>query len=181
MKNRRPPSSPMSPPTPERMNGAVVLEEGVGRISEIHVVAPVVQDDGSIVLQVAKGGVFSYYEFPWPANDRLTDEKWREMLDGGQAPALPGWTNSFRVEQGEYADLQLGVFNFQKNITGYLLGCCLCRPGLKRTHERFPERAGSPAYQQAVRRSPADPLAVHLFRSAVGYHRGGHHPRNLGR
>ena len=99
-------------------NGVVVLEEGVGRISEIHVVAPVVQDDGSIVLQVAKGGVFSYYEFPWPANDRLTDEKWRQMLDGGQAPALPGWTNSFRVEQGEYADLQLAVFNFQRNITG---------------------------------------------------------------
>jgi hypothetical protein len=96
--------------------GPIVLEEGVGRISEIHVVVPVVQEDGSILLQVAKGGVFSYYEFPWPANDRLTDEKWHGMLDGGQAPALPGWTNSFRVDQGEYADLQVSVLDFQKQI-----------------------------------------------------------------
>jgi hypothetical protein len=108
--------------------GPVVQEEGVGRIAEIHVVAPVVQDDGSVLLQVAKGGVFAYYEFPWPASDRLTDEKWRQMLDSGQPPALPGWTNSFRVDQGEYADLQLGVFNFQKDITSNFWGISWADP-----------------------------------------------------
>jgi hypothetical protein len=101
---------------PDASGGPAVLEEGIGRISEIHVVVPVIQDDGSMMLQVAKGGVFTYYEFPWPAADRLTDEKWRGMLDSGQAPALPGWTDSFRVEEGEYASLQLAVVSFQTSI-----------------------------------------------------------------
>jgi hypothetical protein len=106
----------------------IVLEEGVGRIHEIHVVAPVIQDDGTVFLQVAKGGVFSYYEFAWPANDRLTDEKWREMLDSGEAPDLPGWTSSFRVEQGEYADLQLAVLGFQKQVTSLFWGVSWAEP-----------------------------------------------------
>ncbi|PJA92078.1 hypothetical protein CO134_02005, partial [Candidatus Kuenenbacteria bacterium CG_4_9_14_3_um_filter_39_14] len=42
-----------------------VLEEGTGKISEIYVVVPV---DGK--LRIAKGGVYSYYEFPWPMSDR---------------------------------------------------------------------------------------------------------------
>ena len=67
-----------------------VLEEGTGKISEIYVVVPV---DGK--LRIAKGGVYSYYEFPWPMSDRLTDKKWREMLNSGQAPELPSWTNVF--------------------------------------------------------------------------------------
>ena len=72
-----------------------VLEEGVGRIDELYVVVPVVTEDGSIYLQVAKGGVFSYYEFPWPAADRLTDEKWQQMLDNGEAPDRPIWNEIF--------------------------------------------------------------------------------------
>lgn len=88
---------------------AVVLEEGVGRIFTIYVVVPI---EGELV--VTKGGVFSYYEFPWPAGDRLTDEKWREMLDGGQAPALPGWTVSFRVEETEEAALRAAVWQFNE-------------------------------------------------------------------
>jgi hypothetical protein len=70
-----------------------VLEEGVGRIFEIYVVAEI---EGHLV--VTKGGVFSYYEFPWPMSDRLTDEAWREMLGSGQAPARPYWTASFVAE-----------------------------------------------------------------------------------
>jgi hypothetical protein len=67
-----------------------VLEEGVGRIFEIYVVAEI---EGQLVL--TKGGVFSYYEFPWPMSDRLTDEAWREMLSADQAPPQPYWTESF--------------------------------------------------------------------------------------
>ena len=93
-----------------------VLEEGVGRIDEIYVVVPAVADDGSVFLQVAKGGVFSYYEFPWPAEDRLTDEKWRQMLDDGEAPERPPWIDSFFTGETEFADVQRAVYSFQKTI-----------------------------------------------------------------
>jgi hypothetical protein len=71
-----------------------VLEEAIGPAYEIVVVIP----DGNGGLHVAKGGVFSYYEFSWPMSDRLTDEKWREMLEDGSAPDQPEWTGSFIVE-----------------------------------------------------------------------------------
>jgi hypothetical protein len=70
-----------------------VLEEGTGKISEIYVVVPI---DGK--LRIAKGGVYSYYEFTWPMSDRLTDKKWRELLNSGQAPALPSWTDAFAAK-----------------------------------------------------------------------------------
>lgn len=94
----------------------VVLEESVGRINEIHVVVPMFDKDGKSFLQVAKGGVFSYYEFSWPASDRLTDEKWRGMLDNGQAPSLPDWTNSFFTPEGEYINLQSAINNFHSTL-----------------------------------------------------------------
>jgi hypothetical protein len=97
-----------------------VLEEGIGNINQIHVVVPIVQADGTVTLEVAKGGVFSYYEFPWPASDRLTDEKWRQMLDEGNAPDMPEWTASFFTEQGEYSFLTSAVFRFQDRLTSIL-------------------------------------------------------------
>lgn len=81
----------------------VVLQEGVGRIDEIYVVVPAVAEDGTVSLEVAKGGVFSYYEFPWPADDRLTDEKWRGMLERGEQPERPCWIHSFFTEETEHA------------------------------------------------------------------------------
>jgi len=68
-----------------------VLEEATGRIFEIYVVVP----DGRGGLHIAKGGVYSYYEFTWPMSDRLTDEAWRAKLKAGQAPPQPDWTKSF--------------------------------------------------------------------------------------
>ena len=67
-----------------------VLEEATARIYDIYVVVPI---DGE--LRIAKGGVYSYYEFAWDLSDRLTDSKWRDMLNNGEAPELPTWTNSF--------------------------------------------------------------------------------------
>jgi len=67
-----------------------VLEEATGYVFEIFAVVPV---DGT--LRIAKGGVYSHYEFPWPLNDRLTDKKWHQMLDSGNAPPLPSWTGDF--------------------------------------------------------------------------------------
>ncbi len=98
-------------------DGPTVLEVGVGRINEIHVIVPVINEDGSISLQVALGGTFSYYEFPWPASDRLTDEAWRAMLDDGTAPPVPEWTSSFLTVSGEYAELQQAALDFQKSVT----------------------------------------------------------------
>jgi len=71
-----------------------VLEEAIGRIYEIFIVTP----DGVGGLQIARGGVFSYYEFPWPINDRLTNEKWRAMVTAGEQPEQPEWTQSFITE-----------------------------------------------------------------------------------
>lgn len=71
-------------------NGGQVLEEATGNVFEIYAVVPV---DGK--LRIAIGGVYSYYEFPWPLNDRLTDSKWHRMLNDGQVPPLPGWTDTF--------------------------------------------------------------------------------------
>lgn len=70
-----------------------VLEEGTGKISVIYVVVPVAGK-----LRIASGGVYSYYEFTWPISDRLTDKKWRELLNSGQPPKLPSWTDAFVSE-----------------------------------------------------------------------------------
>ena len=72
------------------VNSGQVLEEGVGDAFPIYVVAPI---EGRPT--VAKGGVFSYYEFLQPMSDRLTDEAWQALEP---KPARPPWTESFIVE-----------------------------------------------------------------------------------
>jgi hypothetical protein len=63
-----------------------VLEEGVGYV-DLILVAYIVPD-GRII--VGAGPVFSYYEFKQPMDDRLTDERWKEMLEM-EPPKKPGW------------------------------------------------------------------------------------------
>ena len=70
--------------------GGRVLQEATGHIFEIYAVVPV---DGK--LRIARGGVYSHYEFPWPLEERLTDSRWHGMLDAGQAPPLASWTRDF--------------------------------------------------------------------------------------
>lgn len=64
------------------------LEVGVGNAHEIYVI---VEIEGK--LKLTRGAIFSFYEFPWPSSDRLTDEKWQEMLRTGNAPEQPNWIN----------------------------------------------------------------------------------------
>ena len=80
-----------------------VLELGTGHVSTIYVVVPV---DGS--LRVASGAVFSFYQFPQPLSDRLTDSAWRKMMgleldDSGSyrepAKSLEDWTFDFQFTQ----------------------------------------------------------------------------------
>ncbi|MFQ6088479.1 MAG: DUF3160 domain-containing protein [Candidatus Methanofastidiosia archaeon] len=68
------------------VNSLKVLEEGVGRVFEIYVI---VEIEGATFVSL--GGIFSYYEFKHPMNDRLSDEKWQAM----KKPNLPSWTQSF--------------------------------------------------------------------------------------
>lgn len=69
-------------------NTKTVLEEAVGNLDWVLVLkkAP----GGAITAAI--GPVFTYYEFPHPMDDRLTDEAWRAMLNGAEPPARPAWT-----------------------------------------------------------------------------------------
>ncbi|RCV64420.1 Protein of unknown function (DUF3160), partial [Methanophagales archaeon] len=69
-------------------NTEKVLEEGVGYV-DLILVAYIVPD-GRII--VGAGPVFSYYEFTHHMDDRLTDEKWKEMLND-DPPKKPEWVD----------------------------------------------------------------------------------------
>jgi hypothetical protein len=71
-------------------NTAQVLEEGVGDAFPIYVIVMVEGEQ-----TVAMGGVFSYYEFKQPMNDRLTDEAWQAM---SPKPDRPLWTGGVIIE-----------------------------------------------------------------------------------
>ena len=75
-------------------NTLQILEEGLGYTDIILVAVP----DSSGDLVCAAGPLLSYYEFKHPMNDRLTDESWKEMLQSGNTPARPSWTNAFLIE-----------------------------------------------------------------------------------
>ena len=77
-------------------NSKKVLEEGVGYVELL--VAAYRLPDGTIAL--GAGPVLSYYEFKHPMDDRLTDEKWRDILAGTEEgmPDNPEWTATYRAE-----------------------------------------------------------------------------------
>jgi hypothetical protein len=72
------------------VNTKQVLEEGIGSPFDIYVI---VEDAKG--PRLCRGGVFSYYEFKHPMDDRLTDEKWQEMGKEGKRPEQPAWTQTF--------------------------------------------------------------------------------------
>lgn len=82
-------------------NGTV-LEAATGSPSFMDVIVKV---DGK--LKIARGSVYTFYQFDWPMNDRLTDAKWQTMM--GMRPdeegvyhyenkpvKQPAWTDSYR-------------------------------------------------------------------------------------
>jgi hypothetical protein len=70
-----------------------VLEIGTGRIDAIYVIVP--DDQGH--FQLARGAVYSYYEFLNPPGQRLTDHEWRTKInyDKKKLPARPDWESIF--------------------------------------------------------------------------------------
>lgn len=71
-----------------------ILEVATGKVDRIYVIVLV---NGE--LQVAQGGVFTYYEFPQPRDNRLTDSEWRQKLETNP-PDLPQWTAAFLSQGG---------------------------------------------------------------------------------
>ncbi len=70
------------------------LQLGTGGIDPLDVIVPL--GDGR--FELARGYVFSYYEFWRPTSEpRLTDEEWRTMVSDGDTPPRPDWTGSFLV------------------------------------------------------------------------------------
>jgi hypothetical protein len=69
--------------------GLVALEEAIGAPARIFVILP------DQPFRIGVGAVFTYYEFPVPATDRMTDEQWQAMLEAGTNPPLPDWTSLF--------------------------------------------------------------------------------------
>ena len=81
-------------------NGTV-LQAATGDPSDIYVVVNVAGK-----IKIARGSVYTFYQFPWPIEDRLTDAKWQQLM--GIAPdeegyynydnsfKQPGWTDRYR-------------------------------------------------------------------------------------
>lgn len=80
---------------PNQYSQGGYMEAGVGPAYEIYVVVPIGEK-----LYLTRGAVFSYHEFI--SDERLTDEKWQELIKKDKQPPMPGWTNSFiREGKGE--------------------------------------------------------------------------------
>ncbi|MCX6661408.1 MAG: DUF3160 domain-containing protein [Euryarchaeota archaeon] len=75
-------------------NTGTVLEEAVGYVDLIIVAYKT--PDGNVIA--GAGPVLSYYEFKQPMSDRLTDEAWKQLLESGQEPSRPTWTESFLAQ-----------------------------------------------------------------------------------
>ncbi|MBN2550470.1 MAG: DUF3160 domain-containing protein [Anaerolineales bacterium] len=75
------------------------LQVGVGPVNRIFVVVPLVGG-----LQVAQGGVYSYYEFIQPSSESLTDQSWQRSLRAA-TPELPDWADQFSLQGGRPVDV----------------------------------------------------------------------------
>lgn len=84
-----------------------------GQVLEIATGAPsimlvVVKVDG--VIKIARGSVYSFYQFTWPAEDRLTDTRWRQMT-GCQPDEDGNYTYHTPVDQPEWTD----IYRYEQN------------------------------------------------------------------
>jgi hypothetical protein len=70
------------------------LMEGIGRMAEIYVVV-----ERGRERYLARGGVYSHYEFSWPTLEPLTDVQWRNAVAAGDAPPRPEWVIGFTIPE----------------------------------------------------------------------------------
>ena len=71
----------------------LALTEATGYAKEIYVAIP---RDGDVVL--ARGVVYSQYEFTVPLAERLTDEAWHQRLRDGDIPPFADWKSDFMAD-----------------------------------------------------------------------------------
>ena len=69
------------------------LIQATGTVDTIYVVVERGREQ-----YLARGGVYSHYEFLWPLDDPMTDATWREMLAAGAAPPRPEWVQALMPE-----------------------------------------------------------------------------------
>jgi hypothetical protein len=65
------------------------LVQATGTVDTIYVVVERGREQ-----YLARGGVYSHYEFLWPLDDPLTDATWREMLAAGTTPPRAAWVRA---------------------------------------------------------------------------------------
>lgn len=78
---------------------ARILHVGTGAVDRIYVIVPL---EGG--LHVAQGGLFSYYEFPWPRDERLSDGEWRQLL-ALSPPDAPQYLANYILPDGNPVDV----------------------------------------------------------------------------
>jgi hypothetical protein len=66
--------------------------EAIGWVDEIYVVVERGQRQ-----YLARGGVYSHYEFEWPLEAVLANNAWIQMLTEEQAPPRPVWVTEFVI------------------------------------------------------------------------------------
>ncbi len=68
----------------------VALEEATGYPLTLYVAFRAGRQTAGLA-----GASYAYYEFTVPVAERLTDEAWTALLDSGQAPPRPAWTEEW--------------------------------------------------------------------------------------
>jgi hypothetical protein len=89
-----PEKSPVAADVHTSYNSGKALEEATGYPLVLYAA---IELDGMVQLFV--GASYAYYEFTVPLNERLTDEEWMSLLDGGHTPPRPAWTNEWIVDR----------------------------------------------------------------------------------
>ena len=74
-------------------NAAVALEEATGLVDTIYVIT-----NGPYGLHLTHGGVYSYYEFVQPIDQRMTDAEWNAQITAGDLPPRPTWIDLYFSE-----------------------------------------------------------------------------------
>jgi hypothetical protein len=88
--------------TNNQRNKPGILHAAVGYGNDLYVV---VEIEGYLYL--TKGSTFSYYEFPMPLDERLTDEEWQEMLKSGKVFPVEPWMNDLIIELDKSMEAQV--------------------------------------------------------------------------
>jgi len=79
-------------------DSGTVLEEATGRVQEIYVIIPL-PGSGKKYYRVARGTIWSHYEFTEDATNRLTDEAWIERVKNGNLPDTASWKSNYLLEE----------------------------------------------------------------------------------